>query len=66
MTPSRDADVTVEPVEHRHRWLIEGQGGPTSRGVCSCGVEQQFQNAWDGDREVRGSWMSRGRRPKRE
>lgn len=33
--------------ECKHYWLIEGAGGPTSRGVCKfCGAEKEFHNSW--------------------
>ena len=62
----------VLPIEaHTHRWRIDEQGGASSSGRCECGLQQEFNNGWDGDLTARlrnGGWAdqrSRAMRPHR-
>ena len=44
-----------QPNQCPHHWVIEGAGGPTSKGLCRlCGAEKDFKNylesaRWDTD-----------------
>ncbi len=34
-----------DPTAHTHRWRLDEPAGPTSLGVCACGIERQFANS---------------------
>ena len=57
ITPDADPDVPL----HVHRWHIEEQHAPESRGTCDCGAERLFANGWDDQRDGWGTWA--GRKP---
>ena len=39
------------PNQCSHHWVIDGAGGPTSKGICRlCGAEKDFKNYLEGAR----------------
>jgi len=40
-----------QPNQCAHHWVIDGAGGPTSKGMCRlCGAERDFKNYLEGAR----------------
>jgi len=59
-SPASPGEDATEP-PHTHRWHIEEQHAPQSRGTCDCGAERLFTNGWDDQRDGWGTWG--GRKP---
>ena len=55
-----------QPNQCSHHWVIEGAGGPTSKGICRlCGAEKDFRNylegaRWDNDTPQGSSALATG------
>ena len=50
-----------QPNQCSHHWVIEGAGGPTSKGMCRlCGAEKDFKNYLEGARWDNGATQDSG------
>ena len=55
-----------QPDQCPHHWVIEGAGGPTSKGLCRlCGADRDFKNylegaRWDNDTPQGSSALATG------
>jgi|FLYL01.1.fsa_nt_gi hypothetical protein len=45
--PGEDSVSAPADPAHVHHWIIGGQSGPSSQGVCKiCGAEKSFENGF--------------------